>query len=93
MEKYQPDVSWPWPALVDLARARGEALSGDPRLGAIPTVGPYLLPQAERRARPGFSPSRRPCMGGRPGRTELTGDQPAAGSTRFMPPVAGSMVT
>jgi LysR family hydrogen peroxide-inducible transcriptional activator len=33
-------------ALVDLARASGEALSGDLRLGVIPTVGPYLLPRA-----------------------------------------------
>jgi len=30
--------------LADLARARGEGLSGRLRLGVIPTIGPYLLP-------------------------------------------------
>jgi LysR family hydrogen peroxide-inducible transcriptional activator len=32
--------------LVDLARGAGEPLSGDLRLGLIPTVAPYLLPRA-----------------------------------------------
>jgi LysR family hydrogen peroxide-inducible transcriptional activator len=32
--------------LVDLARGSGEPLSGDLRLGLIPTVAPYLLPRA-----------------------------------------------
>jgi LysR family hydrogen peroxide-inducible transcriptional activator len=31
--------------MVDLARASGQPLSGDLRLGVIPTVGPYLLPK------------------------------------------------
>jgi LysR family hydrogen peroxide-inducible transcriptional activator len=41
-------------ALVDLARASGEALSGDLRLGVIPTVGPYLLPRAMPHLRQAF---------------------------------------
>src|SRR5690242_14825491 len=32
--------------LVELARAGGEPLSGELRLGVIPTIGPYLLPRA-----------------------------------------------
>ncbi len=32
--------------LVDCAAAAGEMLTGDLRLGVIPTVGPYLLPRA-----------------------------------------------
>ena len=32
--------------LVELARAANEPLSGELRLGVIPTVGPYLLPRA-----------------------------------------------
>lgn len=32
-------------ALVDLVQASGAALSGELRLGVIPTVGPYLLPR------------------------------------------------
>lgn len=41
-------------ALVDLARASGEVLSGDLRLGVIPTVGPYLLPRAMPHLRQAF---------------------------------------
>jgi LysR family hydrogen peroxide-inducible transcriptional activator len=35
--------------LVDLARSAKEPLSGELRLGVIPTIGPYLLPRALRR--------------------------------------------
>lgn len=37
--------------LVDLARSLGEPLAGPLRLGAIPTVGPYLLPKVLPRVR------------------------------------------
>lgn len=41
-------------ALVDLARASGEPLSGDLRLGVIPTVGPYLMPRSMPHLRRAF---------------------------------------
>jgi LysR family hydrogen peroxide-inducible transcriptional activator len=37
--------------LVDLARGAKEPLSGELRLGVIPTIGPYLLPRAMPRLR------------------------------------------
>lgn len=43
--------------LLDMARASGEPLTGRLRLGAIPTVAPYLLPlvvEAVRKAYPGL---------------------------------------
>jgi LysR family hydrogen peroxide-inducible transcriptional activator len=41
-------------ALVEAARAAGEPLAGPFRLGAIPTLGPYLLPHALRPLRERF---------------------------------------
>ncbi len=40
--------------LIDLARGSGEPLSGDLRLGLIPTVAPYLLPRALRLLRAAY---------------------------------------
>jgi LysR family hydrogen peroxide-inducible transcriptional activator len=40
--------------MVDLARASGAPLSADLRLGVIPTVGPYLLPQVTPHLRRDF---------------------------------------
>lgn len=44
-------------SLLDMARAEGEPLTGRLRLGAIPTVAPYILPgvvQVTRKAHPGL---------------------------------------
>lgn len=40
--------------ITDAARAGGDKLSGDLRLGVIPTIGPYLLPQVQRQLRKAY---------------------------------------
>lgn len=40
--------------LLELAKSQGDPLCGDLRLGVIPTIGPYLIPNLMARLRTGF---------------------------------------